>query len=82
MDRQRISVSLPTDLIERVDQMAKRVELTRNGLLLTLIQEGIDALERSGEGQLLKLVLLKKGLRERQQERMRLNFEIVSENRT
>jgi hypothetical protein len=49
---------------------------------VTLIKEGLEALERSGEAQLLKFVLLKKGLRERQQERMKFIFEVISENRT
>jgi hypothetical protein len=62
--------------------MAERVELKRNMLLWTLIKEGLDALEALDEAQLLKFVLLKKGFRELQRERVKFIVEIVSQDRT
>lgn len=68
MEKQKISLNIPVDVLKRIDKLAERAEMDRSSLIVNIIDETSKTLENCGKVGILQLTLLLRNLGEKMSE--------------
>ena len=68
MKKQKISLNVPIDILERIDRLAEKAEMDRTRLMVNLIDETSKTLETCGKVGVLQLGIIMRDFSEKMKE--------------